>query len=144
MYFEFEGETHVARNLDTAPPVHIIALQHDTGWSMKELRDQVLAADYLGSILVAYLTLASIGHPRTWDSLLNTPMSEQAWKLRKAPGDEAIAAEGGDASDPQSSPSASDPGGEPQAAAKPKAKRGTPSSSRSRGSSGRSTAVSSR
>lgn len=111
---------HIVRNLDTSPPRAIIQLQHETGWGLKEIRDQIQKADFYAPILTSYLTVMVAGRPVTWEYLLDTPMSEWPWSIDATQAERDGAeqeAEGASAPDAEDPPQPSPPGSDPDDAA---------------------------
>lgn len=132
-----DGEELIARNLDTARLRDIAELQRQTGWKMKEIREQVTAADIFGPAITLFLTLACYGHEPDWDDILDRDV--KSIDFQKDPIDEATEAR--DAPDPQlPAPPDSSPGDEPPRAGPPPART---RSTTSRGSKPKSTAASS-
>lgn len=98
MKMTIDGRQLVAKNLDTARVRDVVELQRQTGWKLKELKDNVVEAESLGIPLIAFLTLRNAGFSPVWDELLDRQISD--FELEPDAEDEARAAEAAAAADP--------------------------------------------
>ena len=76
MKMKIDGHILVAKSPDTARGRDLIELQHQTGWGMEKLREEVQGADFLAVYLSAFLTLRNAGFTPDWGELLDRPVSD--------------------------------------------------------------------
>lgn len=94
-----EGKTLVVKRTTR----DIVRFQHETGWKMAQLGEEIEAADVLAIPVAVYFALANAGFAADWDELLSRDPDE--FEPIKEPGDERTES----TPDPQQLPADSSP-----------------------------------